>query len=391
MGQLYTLYNVDLRVLWYRGLHLSDWLLKSSHEDIVQLLRWRSPIVLPKMLDEYMQKGRKVAQRARLLKLPNELLDIIVDELTEDMGFLSLSATCKDLLTLAKRHLPKFYQLFQPQWSGCRIICLGEDTRELDDLPQRLLLPRERDELRSDVENAHSVYWTLADRYNKQGSVQSYMMTKWLERIDDNLRNGVYDETSEACYHGHRSDWRLFFSILSHRPYGYTPKPLPGGPEVLCNLKKREYVRKDGLSLPSCVTLAHALFVQTIWSPSASVGIRCDDAVRDRIKRGPWAGDSFCITTVETLPDIECVEEYSEDDKGEKEEADEANAKDGDEDVDGEGTRAATRRREWTDVTAEVDAVLVHLFEHDKESLEGLIRRGGMPTLALMRDPGEMI
>ncbi|KAH9899404.1 hypothetical protein C8Q73DRAFT_320120 [Cubamyces lactineus] len=240
MGQFYTLYNIDLGVYHYGGLYLSQWIFQSSHEDIVQLLRWGSPIVLPGIIDEYMQEGKPVVQRSTLLELPNELLDIIFGMLIGDMGFLSLAVTCKDLLTFSKRHLPEFYRWFQPQWGGCRIICFGEDTTTLDELPPRLLLPREREELRADIEKGRSVYSTLSYRYDKQDALQSYIRRKWLKRIDDDIRNGLYGNTRYARYHGRMTDWMLFSTILSHRPYGSYPKPLPGGPEVLCNLEKRE-------------------------------------------------------------------------------------------------------------------------------------------------------
>ncbi|KAI0658624.1 hypothetical protein C8Q70DRAFT_179213 [Cubamyces menziesii] len=329
-----------------------------------------------------MQKGKKVVQRAALLKLPNELLEMIFDELIGDMGFLSLSVTCKDLLAFSKSQLPKFYRWSQPQWGGCRIICLGEDTDRLDQLPQRLLLRRERDEIRADLTESRNVYWALESRYETQGWFQQHITVKWLNRIDDDLSNGVYDEHDG---YGHEKDWGLFNAILPHPAHGHDPRPLPGGPEVLCNLEKREYVRKDGLSLPPCVTLAHALFVQTIWSASDNVGIRCEDSVRDRIKQGPWAGDSVCITTVETLPKIRCVEEYFQDDEAEKKEGSEEDG----EEADRAGREAA--RRAWTDVTAEVDSVLVHLFEQDPRSLEDLVNEGGMLNPLLMRDLGEMI
>ncbi|KAI0658623.1 hypothetical protein C8Q70DRAFT_179143 [Cubamyces menziesii] len=388
MGQLYTLYNIDYKLFRYRGLYLDNWIFESSHEDLVQLLRWKSPIVLPWRIDAYMQQGRQVVQHATLLKLPNELLEMIFDELIGDIGYVSLCVACKHLLTLAKHHLPKFYRWFQPEWAGCRLICLGEYTRTLDQLPERLLAPHERDKLRPEIENSHSVYWTLADIYHEPGSFQSYITTKWVKRIDEDHRNGVYGKSFPACYWGHQTDVMLFYTILSDKPYGYTPQPLPGGPEVLCNLQKREYVRKDGLSLPPCVTLAHALFVQTIWSPSEDLGIKCeDDDIRDRIKQGPWAGDSFCITTIETLPDIECVEEYSEGEEDEETDEEGVEDRDGGKEGGGEASgEGPPARREWTDVTAEVNAVLVYLFEQNKESLEDLVKRNGAPIPALLTD-----
>ena len=73
-------------------------------------------------------------------------------------------------------------------------------------------------------------------------------------------------------------------------------------------------------------TLAHALVSWICWSSCASFGLGCAEGYRERLVRGPWAGDRFCITGLE-------------------------------------GMQALVDGREWVDVTAEADQLLCHLWE----------------------------
>ncbi|CDO70349.1 hypothetical protein BN946_scf184755.g3 [Trametes cinnabarina] len=101
----------------------------------------------------------------------------------------------------------------------------------------------------------------------------------------------------------------------------------PQGPEVVCNLTKGEYIRRDALKLvPEQVTLAHALISQVCWSADYSCALPVA-GFEEKIERGPWAGDRFCITTVDRMPKLDAGE--------------------------------------WVDVSAAVDQMLAVMCEHE--------------------------
>ncbi|KAI0681873.1 hypothetical protein C8T65DRAFT_690541, partial [Cerioporus squamosus] len=100
------------------------------------------------------------------------------------------------------------------------------------------------------------------------------------------------------------------------------PSPAPASERdavPLCNLSKGEYVRRDGLTVPHS-GLAQALLSHICWSEDESCSMSLRKETLEKLIHGRWAGDRFCITTLEALPD-------------------------------------APKGREWADVTEEVDAI----------------------------------
>lgn len=86
----------------------------------------------------------------------------------------------------------------------------------------------------------------------------------------------------------------------------------PEGIPVLCNLPKGEIVRQDGLTEPIWSNLAHALLSQICWSSSSEFDIFCEQPYKARLTQGPWAGDRFCVTTLEHLSDLEGGREWED-------------------------------------------------------------------------------
>ena len=96
-------------------------------------------------------------------------------------------------------------------------------------------------------------------------------------------------------------------------------------------VSKGEYVRADGLAVPSHANLAHALLARICWSSSREVGMVCADDYRPQLTAGTWAGDRFCVTSLDVLPETEMD--------------------------------LSDEKREWRDVTREVSEVLAHIWE----------------------------
>ena len=89
----------------------------------------------------------------------------------------------------------------------------------------------------------------------------------------------------------------------------FLDEPLKPRPDVLCNISKGEYVRRAALpdialDVGENVSLAHALIVQVLWSSDPSCNFDIPEEYDERIARGPWAGDKFCITAEDTMPEL---------------------------------------------------------------------------------------
>lgn len=95
------------------------------------------------------------------------------------------------------------------------------------------------------------------------------------------------------------SDFRIF-SVL----WGCAGVAYPEGARVLCNISKGEYIREDTLTVArdTDATLAHALLARVSWSTRLSVTVDCSERAKEEVRHGPWAGDRFCVATMDTLP-----------------------------------------------------------------------------------------
>ncbi|KAH9892846.1 hypothetical protein C8Q73DRAFT_699660 [Cubamyces lactineus] len=330
MGQYWTLRNIDRRDS-FEGGKLGEWLFEASHTDLLKELM--IPVQLPKEYDEWLQEGEHAIQRAPLFKLPNEILGVVFEELEfEDFSMLCFAITCKDLLVLAKQPILQAINRAIPTWAHCRLICLGDYADDVQDLPPGMLI---EDELAT-MKDA------LAAQGYSDGSDEPRSETEYEPVVNalalvgkpprPKLRKKDLDRD---CYHRltSKSVLEADFRFMEHNillPIIHTRRALPHSspkqclwdadtlgafvldgtkpaPEVLCNVSKREFVRRDALLKISKfreVTLAHALIVQVLWSPDPSCNFRVAEEYHERISRGPWAGDRFCVTTLATMPEF---------------------------------------------------------------------------------------
>ena len=130
-----------------------------------------------------------------------------------------------------------------------------------------------------------------------------------------------------------KQDFHMF-NILCNYPRSEEAKAYPEGESVLYNLSKGEYVRSRPileLDAPGKggLTILNALFARICWSGDEpdNNALELDEAQHQELGRGKWAGDRFCITTLEDMP-------------------------------------LALDGREWVDVSEETTEFVYHLWRH---------------------------
>ena len=312
-------------------------------------------------VDEWLANGPVSPQPGPLSHIPVELLDLVFDELHALHEVIRLSITCKPLLAVGKRHLLRATRAHYAPWAGARLISLDDSTASLDALPPSLLTDSERKEIEAadfpkygesgdgggeeEVERSLS---NFASHYYRR-----VFHKEWRQpRINDvsTFERHLRSSALVACPGDSVSvtaterDMRMFRTL-----FGDGRRPTyPPGVRVLCNLSKGEYVRADGLGVPPHANLAHALLARICWSSEREVGMVCADDYKPQLTAGTWAGDRFCVTSLDVLPEMEM--ELGMDVS----------------DAEGDG-----EKREWKDVTCEVAEVLTHIWE--KNSAKWLV------------------
>ncbi|KAH9892844.1 hypothetical protein C8Q73DRAFT_75141 [Cubamyces lactineus] len=304
MGQYWTLKNID-RHETVGGGKLREWLFYADHHRLLEQLA--SPVQLPRSYDKWLNGGKRVTQGCPLMKLPDELLDMIFKELdVEDMSLFCFAITCKDLLALAKQPILKAIDRVIPTWANCRLICLGEYADDIDDLPAGMLTTEERARIDAAVAaesddrylNVETMFELVEEPFELKlrGAITS--MTRKITK-NTARRGGALQRKSERCLR--EVDMLCAFLSLHEQP-----RPIP---DVLCNISKGEYVRRA--ALPDItfdhggnVTLAHALIVQVLWSSDPTCNFDIPEKYVERIMRGPWAGDRFCVTARKNMPQL---------------------------------------------------------------------------------------
>ncbi|KAI0334945.1 hypothetical protein GY45DRAFT_966156 [Cubamyces sp. BRFM 1775] len=330
MGQFWTLKNID-RQDRFGGAKLGEWLFQSSHSDLLKELM--VPVQFPKDYDEWLQAGERAIQRAPLFKLPNEIFGVVFEDLQfEDLSLLCFAITCKDLLALAKQPILQAMNRAIPTWAFCRLICLGDNAEDISDLPsgmlteeelariENALVARGLGDVGSDETLPEAEYESVADLLVLVGEPPRLKLRK--KELDHGYRRLSSKSVLDADFRF--MEHEILQPLMRGRSAPSRPSPkqclwdastlkafvlhrTKPAPEVLCNVSKREFVRRDALpKVPTFreVTLAHALIVQVLWSPDPSCGFRVADEYDERISRGPWAGDRFCVTTMATMPEL---------------------------------------------------------------------------------------
>lgn len=297
-----------------------------------------SNIALGRQVNTWLEIGPRALQPGPLGKLSAELLDMVFRDVIE-MNYdaaLWFATTCKSVLEVAKPHLLRQLQAFYAPWAGGRLIYLGQHT---EDLPQGLLTDAELQHI------ATADIPQLDDIGPRKTNLSLYA-----SKIYETRHTITHDTGAESQRLEH---WRALRKVLKtckgcprrllelrmvQTLHVFTmPRPLrERSVSVLCNLSKAEYVRGDRLSKMKWVDvefnwtaelgLMHALLSRICWSTDDSISMVCGKEYKERLVKGPWAGDRFCIATLVTMPN----------------------------------PRVA---KKWVDVTAEVDELLVHIWE----------------------------
>lgn len=230
--------------------------------------------------------------------------------------------TCKSLLIIGKRRLLAVLKALHAPWQNRRLILLGIDiTSGRADLPAGLLTDAEWQK----IENApllKPLSGVAALRitglnlygpaYYKVALGKRDPLYHLRRRVPTTLRPvkgpsyGQWNTPSgaeSAKRSEGPSDFRLF-SVL----WGCAGVAYPEGARVLCNTVKDEYIREDGLTVAqdrADVTLAHALLARIAWANADyNIAVNCADWAKAEIRRGSWAGDRFCVVTMDTLPTL---------------------------------------------------------------------------------------
>ncbi|KAI0694392.1 hypothetical protein C8T65DRAFT_744396 [Cerioporus squamosus] len=334
MSPLWQIINVDRREantnIWGQ---LGAWFFY-PHD---QLVNYLSIPCLPQEIDVWLAEGKfNLTTRAHLQASPRAHLRHL--RLAARLSRHHLLLDHLQAFPLDwKPHILRATKAYYAPWAGGRLIALGDDTPSLDDLPSGLLTDAERKE----IEMTEPALTDGPDEHEK--NLSSFARESF-ERVFHIAWRMV--RTNFAVHHRHRiCDWHipdehdqhpasLRRSDVPDAVRRRTARDVPRGHACLVQPLEGEYVRQDGLTSPNYVNLGHALLSRICWSTSTDVGMACDDGYRAQLTKGPWAGDRFCISTLELLPELE-------------------------------------RGRLWTDVTSEVHALLSHVWNNNEQLWSG--------------------
>ncbi|EJF62202.1 hypothetical protein DICSQDRAFT_135794 [Dichomitus squalens LYAD-421 SS1] len=351
MGQNWYIVNVDRRETGLGGGAKLGEFFFDDMRDLYDSLRYP---YLPKDVDKWLSRGSFALQPGPLGKLSRELLDTIFEallEVTEDdespplFHLVLLSVTCKMLLSVGKSHILRQLISIHARAANCRLVCIGEYADGEEQAPPGMLTAAESEEIATTPQE-----WEEDDGEDGPDAATRESRTFAVFAI-----NG-YDQVTELLgefnqFHTHLSceistaHWELKAAPDPQRTLELkmiwklvgldTYRPIyPGGPNILCNLSKSEFVREDTLVKLMRgwhrVTLAHALLSRICWSTEPGISMMCGEKYRDSLVQGPWAGDRFRIVSADSMP-------------------------------------APKVGTDWKDVTKDVNRLLRHLWRHEME------------------------
>ena len=214
------------------------------------------------------------------------------------------------MMNVGQRRLNRVTREFFGNWVGCRLICLGDWSKDKE-LPAGLLTDEEKHEIQTaeledveeDAEDRLSSYapeyfkYVFGDLWN---NVPRWEVIKGPEAITkrflkSGMRRTLVWETPQIC-----ADIERYKELCHPELVGDRDSAV-----VLCNLTKAEYVRANGITVPSdSVGFLHALLSQICWSEIPEFAMDLDDETSQKLVHGPWAGDRFCITRLDELPEL---------------------------------------------------------------------------------------
>ncbi|KAI9066235.1 hypothetical protein FKP32DRAFT_1673984 [Trametes sanguinea] len=269
------------------GLYLS----KSILLERELLIRYAHSPDLIKLLENSPPSGPSA--KTGLCSLPDEILLMIVEEfVVPGVDTICLAITCKKLLALSMKALHDLRTAEYAPWAHCRMACILNHA-DYKNAPDSLVPPALKEEIRA----------ALKDDGVPGHFAGTAALNYAPHSLSEPLRLHVKHPYSQVFLPLPDGDRQLFLAT--------TATSLPTRDEwVLCNTVKREYVRAQPLStqigaqddgLPFLedysIDRVQALITRISW-PSSPGLFGISDFVKDS-RSGSWAGDRFCITSIE--------------------------------------------------------------------------------------------
>ncbi|KAG5634842.1 hypothetical protein H0H81_000544 [Sphagnurus paluster] len=157
---------------------------------------------------------------------PNELIDLVYQELDDLTAILGLAATCQRSYDIGRRYIEHWVRvLFVPTWVGGRLICLG-DYACADDLPPGMLTDEELrrvDERITDTEDSDNEEYDYDDDIDDKldwevAGTSLWRLLSMLQRQqpDWELQRKRQIEDGKYCY----DSWRLYVRFLHSSGWG---------------------------------------------------------------------------------------------------------------------------------------------------------------------------
>ena len=260
----------------------------------------------------WLTQGRDVSQTSPLFNLPIDILNcLFIDELAVDLHHIAAFAiTCKAALLLSKPFLLNALRSKFAPWAGTRILFIDDYLPRVEDLPAGFLTNDEVEEVRT----------TVFRKYPKHRCYSTFAGETFTDVTDfprpSNYHGSVWQRLDTASLRGRSSpaaaihaEDRAKFIVLCGAHYDIVARTYAEGDQVLFNLSKGECVRPHLFSAldtmcASGLTIMNALFARICWfgPDPRNNPMRLDAAQREELGRGKWAGDRFCITTLDNMP-----------------------------------------------------------------------------------------
>ena len=294
------------------------------------------------------RRAPKPLRSQGLLSLPDEVLVRIITGLDFSLpDMAAIAITCKRLFAVSAKVIGLARVECAARWAGGRIACVSEKTR-YSDLPPPLLEEEDKHIIDQvyQVQKCSSPFQPIEispqeAAYLMQphgrtplahGPCQLELAGPMLEAVQQGLTEisldcwpwgrldhlcwgvppelwrGAYDyiKNGSGWYHWLEGQDLKMFNLVTAQMF-----PAHRKDWVLLNLSKMQYVTASAMAtlsqrpddvqpwLPYCrADLGHALLARICWSSEDCTGL---DRNPTRIDRGPWAGDRFCITTLDRL------------------------------------------------------------------------------------------
>ncbi|KAI1796843.1 hypothetical protein LXA43DRAFT_490204 [Ganoderma leucocontextum] len=301
-------------------------------------------------IDSLLEDARKALKPHKgLLSLPDEALAKIVGDPDFSLpDVVALAITCRRLFAVSAKAIGVARVECAARWAGGRIACVSEKTR-YSDLPPAMLESHERSVIDQvyqvqkygspfqpiDLSPQDPAYLTqpVEPTYWSDGPYRIELAGPMLDaaqragQTELSIDDWPWGRLDHLCWGVSPELWRGAFDYIKNGSgwYGRLEGrdlerfhlvmaqmfPTHRKDWVLLNLSKMEYVTASAMAtlskhpddvqpwLPYCrADLGHALLARICWASEDCTGLEGNPT---RVERGPWAGDRFCITTMDRV------------------------------------------------------------------------------------------